>query len=183
MAAHAEKWQFDVNLSAIWLDTGQDDAFERGQALLAYVNYKLLKWLAVDAGIFVSDKVYEPVREDVVGSYQTNLKTRSIQFGVKPEYKFKSPYSIYGRLGFSWWETELEVEEYFGEGIPGGTESATDTGWGYYGSVGAAYRMNDKINIQLELTKMKQLDIFKGQSDYPFDLTITTVGLGVGVHF
>ena len=82
-----------------------------------------------------------------------------------------------------WWETELEVEEYFGEGIPGGTESATDTGWGYYGGVGGAYRINDKVNIQLELTKMKQPDVFKGQSDYPFDLTLTTLGIGVGVRF
>ncbi|WP_455212668.1 outer membrane beta-barrel protein [Kaarinaea lacus] len=183
MAANAEQMQFDVSLSATWFDAGQDDGFERAQSLSAHFNYNLLKWLAADVGVFVSDKAYEPVREDVVGEYQTNIQTKSAMIGVKSEYQFTSPFSVYGRLGISWWETELEVEEYFGEGIPGGTESATDTGWGYYGSVGGAYRINDKVNIQLELTKMKQPDVFKGQSGFPFDLTITTLGIGAGVRF
>ena len=183
MTANADKLHFDANISAIWFDAGKDDGFERGQALSFHFNYKLLKWLAADAGILFSDKAYEPVREDVVGEYQTNIQARSVLLGVKPEYQFSTPFTVYGRLGWLRWETELEVEEYFGKGIPGGTESATDTGWGYYGSIGAAYRFNDKIDLQLELTKMKQLDVFKSQSDFPFDLTITAIGLGAGVRF
>ena len=30
---------------------------------------------------------------------------------------------------------------------------------------------------------MKQLDVFEGKSDFPFDLTINSFGLGVGYRF
>jgi len=131
----------------------------------------------------VSDKTLEESQKDVVGDFRTSYQTQALLLGLKPRYKFSSPYEVYGRAGLQYWRTELEVEEFFGTGIPGGTVSSTDTGFGYYASIGGAYYVTEKWMVQLEFRHMKQLDVFEGKSAFPFDLTINSFGIGVGVRF
>ena len=182
-AVHAGNMQLDVNASITFLDAGGDDNFESGRTISVFFDYQLKPWLALDAGLLFSDKAQDEVRSDVVGTYQASIETQSIMLGVKPQYKFDGPFEIYGRLGFLFWDTELEVEEYFGTGFPSGTATAHDRGYGYYVNFGAAHNITTKVSVQLELSHMKQQDVFEGQSSYPFDLTINSIGIGIGYRF
>jgi opacity protein-like surface antigen len=182
MAVYAENMQFDVNLLLTGMSAGGND-LKSGKAIAVHYNYYLKNWLAVDAGLFVSDKTRDQSREDIVGNYRASIQTQSILFGIKPRYKFSTPYEVYGRLGLLYWQTELEVEEYFAEGIPGGKDSAKDNGVGYYASIGGAYYVTKKVIVQLELRHMKQLDVFEGKSSFPFDLTINALSFGIGYRF
>jgi opacity protein-like surface antigen len=182
-AAHAEDMQLDVNLGWTNLDAGGNDNFKSGKALAVHFDYFLKHWLAADLGLYVSDKTLEESSQDVVGAYRTSIQSQAILLGLKPRYKFSSPYEVYGRLGLQYWRTELEVEEDFGTGIPGGTDSSKDTGYGYYASIGSGYYVTENVMVQIELRHMKQLDLFADTSQFPFDLTINAFSFGLGYRF
>jgi opacity protein-like surface antigen len=182
-AVQAKDMQLDVNLGWTGLDAGGNDEFKSGKALFVHYDYFLNNWLAADAGLYISDKTKEESREDIVGDYRTSIESQAILLGVKSRHRFASPYEVYARLGLQYWRTELEVEEYFAPGIPGGTDSATDTGYGYYASIGGGYYVTETVLVQLELTHMKQLDVFEGDTQFPFDLTINAFTFGVGYRF
>jgi opacity protein-like surface antigen len=179
----AENMQLDVNLGWTRLDAGGNDEFKSGKALAVHYDYFLKPWLAADIGLYLSDKTLEQSREDIVGNYRTSIQSQAILLGVKPRYRFENPYEVFSRLGLQYWRTELEVEEYFGTGIPGGTDSAKDTGYGYYASIGGAYYATEKVLLQIEFRYMEQLDVFEGESQYPFDLAITSFSFGIGYLF
>ena len=81
------------------------------------------------------------------------------------------------------YETELEVEEFFSDDVAGGTDSAKTQGPGYYWGIGAAYFVTERVTVQFEFNQMKQLDLFEGNTDAPFDLTINSIGIGIGLVF
>jgi len=175
--------QLDGNLLLTGFDAGGNDEFHSGQAVAVHYNYYLKDWLAADIGLMVSGKTLDQSRKDVVGDFRASIQTQAVMLGIKPRYRFEAPYEVFGRLGIQYWRTELEVEEYFGAGIPEGKDSATDSGTGYYFSFGGAYYVADNVVLQLELSRMVQLDVFEGQSAFPFDLTIDALSFGVGYQF
>ena len=181
--AGADNKQLDVNLGWTNLDTGRNDNFKSGKALAVHFDYFFKPWLAADIGLYVSDKTLEESQEDIVGAFRTSIQSQAFLLGVKPRYRFESPYEVYGRLGLQYWRTEIELEEDFGTGVPGGQDSAKDTGYGYYFSFGGAHYVTDNVMIQLELRHMVQLDVFEGQSQFPFDLAINSFSFGVGYRF
>jgi opacity protein-like surface antigen len=179
----AEHRELDVNLGWTSLDAGGGDEFKSGKALALHYNYFLKHWLAADIGLYVSDKTLEQSRKDVVGDFRTSIQSQALLFGLKLRHKFSTPYEVYGRLGIQYWRTELEVEEFFGPGIPSGTDSANDTGLGYFVSIGGGYYVTEKIMVLLELRHMTQLDVFEGKSNFPFDLAINSFSFGLGYRF
>lgn len=183
LTAHAENMQLDANLLVTGFDAGGNDDFKSGRALAVHYSYYLKDWIAADAGLLVTDKALDESRRDIVGDYRASLQTTSILLGIKPRYKFSTPYEVYGRLGMQYWQTELEVEEYFNDSTPEGSSSLTDTGYGYYASLGGAYYVTENVVLQLELSRFTQLDVFAGESNYPFDLAITALSFGVGYRF
>ena len=180
---HARDMQLDANLLLTGFDAGGNDDFKSGRALTVHYSYYLKDWIAADAGLLVTGKTLDESRKDIVGDYRASLQTTSILLGIKPRYKFSTPYEIFGRLGLQYWQTELEVEEYFNNVIPEGKSTATDSGTGYYASLGGAYYVAENVVLQLELSRFTQLDVFAGESNYPFDLTITALSFGVGYQF
>jgi hypothetical protein len=182
-SVRAENMQLDANLLLTGMDAGGSDDFKSGRAVTVHYDYFLKDWLAADVGLMVSDKTMDQSRKDIVGDYRASIQTESLLLGVKPRYKYSAPYEIYGRLALQYWRTELEVEEYFAPGIDGGVVSATDTGYGYYVGIGGAHYVTEKFIVQLELIHMKQLDVFDGKSDYPFDLTVNALSIGLGYYF
>lgn len=181
--SHVNNMQLDVNLMLTGMDAGGNDEFKSGKAVAIHYSYYLINWLAADIGLMTTDETLDESRQDIVGDYRASIQTSSFLLGIKPRYRFLAPYEVYGRLGLLYWNTELEVEEYFSETIPGGTSSATDNGSGYYASIGGAHYITENVIVQLELRHMKQLDVFEGQTDFPFDLTINALSIGVGYRF
>ena len=183
LPVQAENRQLDVNLGWTSLDTGRNDNFKSGKALAVHFDYFLKRWLAADIGLYLSDKTLEESGQVIAGDFRASIQSQAILLGLKPRYRFSMPYEVYSRAGLQYWRTELEVEEYFGTGLPGGTDSAKDAGFGYYVSIGGAHYVTDNVMIQIELRYMKQLDVFEGRSRFPFDLAVTSFSFGVGYRF
>ena len=180
---HADNMQLDANLLLTGMDAGGNDNFKSGRAIVLQYSYYMNNWLAADVGLMVSDKTLEESSQDIVGDFRTNVQTQAVLLGIKPRYRLESLYEFYGRLGLQYWHTELEVEEYFGTGIPAGSSSADDTGYGYYLGLGVAHYVTEKFIVQFELRRFEQLDVFEGQTAYPFDLAINAFSVGVGYRF
>ena len=183
VTVHSREMQLDASVLLTAMDAGGNDNFKSGKGLALQYSYYLKHWLAADIGLFVSDQTFTESSRDVVGDYRGSIQTNSILMGIKPRYRSSGPYEAYGRLGLMYWQTELEVEEYFNESIPGGTISATDSGAGYYASLGGAHYINERVIVQLELRHMMQLSVFQGESNYPFDLRINALSFGFGYRF
>jgi opacity protein-like surface antigen len=182
-AVPAETMQLDVNVLLTQLDAGGSDEFKSGRAIVLQYNYFLKDWLAVDSGLMVTDRTLDQSRQDIVGDYRASVQTSSLLLGLPPRYRASAPFEAYGRLGLMLWHTELEIDEYFGPGVPGGTVSEEDTGYGYYAGIGGAHYITDRWIVQLELRHMKQLDMFEGKTSTPFDLTTNALSLGFGYRF
>ena len=52
-----------------------------------------------------------------------------------------------------------------------------------YASIGGGYYATENVLVQIEFRYMEQLDVFEGESQYPFDLTIMSFSFGVGYRF
>ena len=183
VVVHTREMQLDASVLLTAMDAGGNDNFKSGKGLALQYSYYLKQWLAADVGLFVSDQTFTESSRDVVGDYRASIQSKSILLGIKPRHKFAAPYEVYARLGIQYWQTELEVEEYFNDVIPGGKSSVTDSGKGYYAAPGGAHYVTENVLLQLEISYMKQLDVFAGESSYPFDLSITALSLGVGYLF
>jgi len=174
------KLELDVVRSGF--DAGGSDSFEIGKGLQFNYIYSWKSWLGLETGLYVSEKVKDEVREDIVGTYQASLVTRSLQLGLRPQYMY-TQWRVYGRLGLLAYQTELEVEEFFNDNIPGGTESANDDGTGVYFGFGATYFATRSVTVQFEFLQMQQNDVFGESSDRAFDLKINNLSLGIGYVF
>ncbi len=163
-------------------DAGGNDKFERGGSISLQYVYELSSWLAADASFYISEKMQDEVRQDIVGSYRVSMATKAVLLGLRPQHKFTG-WQVYGRLGILGYDTELEVEEYFDGSIPGDIDSARAHGTGYYAGIGVANFITDRITMQFEYNRMTQLDLFKGSSDSPFDLQINSISIGCGMTF
>jgi opacity protein-like surface antigen len=183
VAVHAENMQLDANLSLTTTDAGSNDNFKSGQAVTLHYNYYFKSWLAADVGLLLTGKTLEESAQDVVGDYRTNIESQALLLGIKPGYRLESPYEFYGRLGLQYWRTQLEVEEYFGPGIPEGESSADDTGYGYYIGAGVSHFVTESFVVSFEINHFKQRDVFEGKSAYPFDLAINAFSFGMGYRF
>ena len=102
IVVRAENMQLDVNFALTSLDAGGSDEFKSGNAVAIHYNYFLKNWLAADVGLMVSDKTLEQSRKDIVGDFRTSIQTQAILLGLKPRYKFSTPYEVYGRLGLQY---------------------------------------------------------------------------------
>ena len=71
----------------------------------------------------------------------------------------------------------------FNANLPEGSTSLTDTGTGYYVGIGGAHNITENVLVQLEIRRQVQLDVFGGDSAYPFDLNITSLVFGMGYRF
>lgn len=182
-AVSADKMQLDINYLLTRFDAGGNDDFSSNKAITIRHNYFLKDWLATDLGVLTTDQAYDETRQDVVGYYRAGVQTQALMLGMKFRHRAKSPYEAYGRLGLQYWRTELEVEEYFNESIPGGTTTVDDSGYGYYFGIGGAHYITDRLTIQLEYLYMKQLELFADSSSQPFDLGINALSIGVGYQF
>lgn len=183
ISVQAEKMQLDLSLHNTGLDAGGNDDFKRGRAISLNFNYLLTQWLSLETGIFASNKTQDSRKSDIAGDFRANLATRTLALGLKPQYNFSSPFQLYARLGILYWETEIEIEEYFNEDTQGGIDSAEDSGQGYYAGIGAAYFITEAITLHFEYNRQQHLDLFDSRSNYPLDLEISSIAIGAGFHF
>ena len=80
------------------------------------------------------------------------------------------------------YQTELQVEQYFGTGLPNGTTSADTDGYGYMVAAGWAHNFTRRFSLQVELNYMVQSDLFE-DSPGSFDLTSSSGGFGFAYAF
>ncbi len=182
-SGYAKDMLIDVNVLFAVPDAGSSDDFHTGKTLSVNYNYYFLSWLAATAGVFISEEISTDPITDVVGTYQATIESEGITFGLRSDYQFSKRNRIYGRAGLLLYKSKLTVDEFFSPGVPSGSSSDTTDGQGYFIAIAWAHSFTKRIRFQLELSNMTQLDLFKGETTRPFDLSNTGVSLGLGYAF
>lgn len=183
----AENMLFDANILYTIPDIKAKDTddFHTGKIVNFNFNYYTHSWLALTAGLFVSEEIFENPNSDNVGTFQTSLETQGITLAIRPEYKFSDRNKVYSRLGILFYQTNLKVNEFFELGRIVGSKSRTANGNGYLFSLGWAHNFTQHVSFQLELYNQTQLDLFGGETktDKAFDLSNSGFTLGLGYAF
>ena len=185
--AVAEEEQFrkhlvDANLLYATLDAGGNDDFHTGKMLVANYSYYFKTWLAVTAGLLLTEEIPEKQQTDAGGDYRGINETQAIILGVRPEHAFSARNKVYARAGVLVYQTELQVEQYFGTGLPNGTTSFDTDGFGYMVAAGWAHNFTRRFLLQVELNYMMQSYLFE-ESPNAFDLTTSSAGFGFAYAF
>jgi len=173
----------DVNVLYSVPDAGGSDKFHTGKILSVNYNYYFKSWLAATTGVFISEEISTDPATDVVGTYQATIDTWGVTFGVRAEYLSSNRNKVYARAGLLHYETELTVDEFFAPGLIEGSSTSKADGLGYFAALAWAHSFNKQVSLQLELSTMTQLDLFKGETTRPFDLTNTGFSIGLGYAF
>lgn len=172
----------DASLMFATLDAGGSDNFHTGRMLQINYNYYFKPWLAASAGVIVTEEIAEEPQQDIAGEFRGIIQTNALVLGLRPEYAFSDRNRVYGRTSVLAYFSELQVEQFFGSGLPNDTTSDTTDGYGYLVSIGWAHSFTKRISMQLELSHMAQLDLFD-ESSRSFDLKSNSFGLGIGYAF
>ena len=172
----------DANLLYGIPDAGGNDDFHTGKMLSISYSYYFKDWLAATAGLLLTEEIPEKQQTDVAGDYRGIVQTQAIIIGVRPEHAFSERNKVYARVGVLVYQTELQVEQFFGTGMPNGTTSADTDGFGYMAAVGWAHNFTPPFSLQLELNYMVQTDLFE-DSPRSFDLTTSSGGFGFAYAF
>jgi len=172
----------DASLMFATLDAGGSDNFHTGRMLQINYNYYFKPWLAASAGVIVTEEIAEEPQQDIAGEFRGIIQTNALVLGLRPEYAFSDRNRVYGRTSVLAYFSELQVEQFFGSGLPNDTTSDTTDGYGYLVGIGWAHSFTKRISMQLELSHMAQLDLFD-ESSRSFDLKSNSFGLGIGYAF
>lgn len=172
----------DANLLYVVPDAGGNDNFHTGKMLSINYSYYFKNWLAATAGLLLTEEIPEKQQTDVAGDYRGIIQTQAIILGIRPEYAFSERNKVYARMGVLAYQTELQVEQFFGTGMPNGTTSADTNGFGYMVAAGWAHNFTRRFSLQLELNYMVQTDLFE-ESPNSFDLTSSGGGFGFAYAF
>lgn len=178
----ARKQLIDANLLYATLDAGGNDNFHTGKMLSINYSYYFKTWLAATAGLLLTEEIPEKPQTDVAGDYRGIIETQAIILSIRPEHAFSVRNKVYGRAGVLVYQTELQVEQYFGTGLPNGTTSADTDGYGYMVAAGWAHNFTRRFSLQVELNYMVQSDLFE-ESPNAFDLTSSSGGFGFAYAF
>jgi len=184
-SSHSNSMLVDGNVFYTVPETGGTDDFHTGKILGFNYNYYYKPWLALTAGIFFSEEIYDEIQTDIVGTFQASIETRGLTLGIRPEYHLSEKNKIYARLDIVSYKTKLIVDEYFEPGLPTGSSNDTASGNGYSLGLGWQHSFTKKISFQLELKNQKQLDLFDGKTnaDRVFDFSYTGFSIGLGYAF
>lgn len=172
----------EANMLYATLDAGGNDNFHTGKMLAVNYNYFFKSWLAVTAGILVTEEIREKPQEDLAGQFRGIIQTNAITLGLRPKYAFSERNGVYARAGVLVYQTELQVEQFFGAGLPNGTTADKTSGFGYLLAAGWAHSFTPRFSMQFELNYMAQPNMFD-ESPNAFDLTSTSFGLGIAYAF
>ena len=178
----AKKHLVDASLMFATLDAGGSDNFHTGRMLQINYNYYFTSWLAASAGVIATEEIAEEPQQDIAGEFRGIIQTNALVLGLRPEYVFSDRNRVYARTSVLAYFSELQVEEFFGSGLPNGITSHTTDGYGYLLGFGWAHSFTRRISMQLELSHMAQLDLFD-ESSRSFDLKSNSFGLGIGYAF
>jgi len=181
----AKNMLVDVNMFYAIPDAGGSDDFHTGKLFSLNYNYYALPWLAISTGLYLSEEIADTPRTDIVGTYQASIQTQGFTFGLRPEYAFSKRNKVYGRGGFLFYKTDLQVEEYFAPGLPSGSNTDSTDGFGYFIALGWSHSFTEKVSFQLEIKNHQQLDLFDGKTtaENVFDINLSGFSFGLGYAF
>ena len=181
-ASEADNHLVDANLMYPTLDAGGNDDFHTGKMLQINYNYYFKPWLAVSAGVIVTEEIAEKPQQDAAGLFRGIIQTDALVIGLRPEYASSDRNKVYARTSVLAYHSTLQVEQFFGSGLPNGITSDSTDGYGYLVGFGWAHSFTKRISMQLEISHMAQLDLFDS-SPRSFDLKSNSFGLGIGYAF
>ena len=163
--------------------SGGDSDLENSLSLRLFVGVPLNSHVALELGYNKFHTEQDSREEDNVSQYRVEINSDDILLGIKGLVPLNKYLALYLSAGWLFWDTEFELEESFWDITPGGIDTVTDKGTGYYISSGIKFHFHKNVYVDAYLSRHQRNDIFADVSDYPVNIRESLVGLGVGFSF
>lgn len=160
-----------------------DIDFDEGNGLAAYVGYRILPQLMIEAG----GVKFDPVNSREVNSgvsLATKFEATGYTLGIRGTGTFYDLFDFWGSVGVYNWDSTFNYEINY-QFFPGlrRTGSNSNSGEDVYLRLGASTALTDNITISLEISQYNLNDFFSGVNNGNTDFKQRTVGLGIEAYF
>lgn len=157
--------------------------FDEGNGLAAYVGYRILPQLMIEAG----GVKFDPVNSREVNSgvsLATKFEATGYTVGIRGTGSFYDLFDFWGGVGVYSWDSTLNYEINY-QFFPGlrRTGSNSNSGEDVYLRLGASTALTNNITISLEVSQFELNDFFSGVSNGNTDFKQRTIGLGIEAYF
>lgn len=160
-----------------------DIDFDEGGGLAAYVGYRILPQLLLEAGGVKFDPVNSFEVDNAV-SLATEFEATGYTVGIRGIGTFYDLFDFWGGVGVYRWDSTLNYEINY-QFFPGlrRTGSNSNSGEDVYLRLGASTALTDNITVSLEISQFELNDFFSGAGNGNTDFKQRTVGLGIEAYF
>lgn len=178
-----ESRQVYLLLSYDWLDVADAD-FDNSLSAEAGVLWPLQQRFYLEAAVTGINDASTPTQEDNTGSYQLTLDSVELLAGIhyQTETDWMDSLVLFGRGGLLAYRMEITLDEAFYGLKPSGSDTASDSGWGFYVGAGVLWDLKNRWLLRSEFT-YKQRSDFLDDSSKPFDVQSTGINIGIARTF
>jgi len=170
------QWFIAPQLAMTRVDTSESASdFDNVASINLQGGYRINDWLAITGGVLLLGDSEESGETDA-GSYDLTLSTAALHAGVQGLLPLTSLMTLTFDAGLDVASVDLELEENFFGIKPGGSDSIDDKVLGYHAGLGLRFQW-DNFGVGPVLRYQHYPNLFKGDSDYPFDLKLTSLGV------
>ena len=161
-----------------------DTDLQTSAQLTLLLNYAVMQNWGLEAGLNRLTEAETQYEADNVGGYKMSFHSNELLLGVYgtipiDEARF---WRLHGSAGWLRYRMTIQLEETFYDYKPGGTDSTTDQGNGYYVGLGVRRTAKNNLDVQIQVMHFQRLDVL-GESTRPFDLSTTGASAGITMHF
>ena len=157
-----------------------DDNFDQGRGLGVVLAYRFYGPLSIELGLRNNSKV-EDSGEDDVGEYKLTMEDQDLTLGLAAGLLQYDVFSLVGRVGAVYWETDWTLTENFVGQRKGGEVKAEEQGSGIYYGLGIKMDLVEFYGIG-EIGQLHRRDQFEN-SVKSFDVKAAYVSVGLGMRF
>lgn len=113
-----------------------------------------------------------------VGALKQEVETTAYAISTLASFPITTMISVYGKLGLTRWENELE----FNQSYMGLDDKTTDQGIDLHWGAGVAFEFSENVTSTLEYHGF-QMDSFEGDSIIQMDMDLSSWSLGLAYTF
>ncbi|MCG8668747.1 MAG: porin family protein [Pseudomonadales bacterium] len=170
-----------ASLAFVANDAGGDSDLDASLRFSGSLEKQVAPNLSVFVGLSQTTDT-EETGEDNTGEYTLTISSSDLFAGARLTFNPEDDFQFYGKGGFLYYYSELELEESFFGLKEAGKVEEVEEGTGYLLGGGLSFKLNPKLQLDAEVTYLVRQEYFE-DSNRSFDLEEIGALVGLRMKF
>ena len=181
MQTFAQGLSGSASLAFVANDAGDDADLDASLRFSGALEKQMAPNFSIFVGLSQTSDT-EETGEDNTGEYTLTLSSSDLFAGARLTFNPEDALQFYGRGGFLYYYSEIELEESFFGLKEAGKIDEVEEGTGYFFGGGLSFKLNPQMMLDAEVTYLVRQEYFE-DSARPFDLEEVGALVGVRMKF